>query len=92
MRLKERYDIIHAVIMDGPGAEMQKMIDSGLVWKLEGAMGRAAMDALRMGMCVLPPEVQSDYYGSPIPSYPLVAEGSPGSVGLAEDYFDLEEE
>lgn len=91
MRLKDRYDIVHAAIMDGPNAEMQRMIDGGLVWKLEGAMGRAAMDALRMGACVLPSEVQSDYWGSPIPSYLLVADNSPGSVALAEDYLDLGE-
>lgn len=84
--LKERYESVHAAILDGPNADLQGLIDSGLAWRLEGFVGRSAMDALRVGACVLPPEPAEDYYGSLVPSYLMVADapGSPGSVANAE--------
>ena len=86
--LAERYESVHAAIMDGPNAELQGMIDSGLAWRLEGFVGRQAMEALRAGACVLPPDVQQDFYGTPVPSYLIVSDevGSPGSVANAEAY------
>lgn len=86
--LKSRYESVHGSIMDGPYSGLQNMIDKGLAWTLEGAIGRSAMSALRAGACVLPPEPRTDYYGSLVPSYEMVkdAVGSPGSVANAEAY------
>jgi hypothetical protein len=88
MELQERYESVHAAIMAGPNSGLQGLIDSGSAWRLEGALGRAAMDALRAGACVLPPTPQPDAYGSLTPSYELVEDrvGSPGSVANAEAY------
>jgi hypothetical protein len=91
--LKERYEDVHAAILDGPNAELQELIDSGLAWRLEGFTGRMAMAALTDGACVLPDEVHSDYWGSSVPSYKVVKDevGSPGSVANAEAYRDDQE-
>lgn len=88
MTLEERYEAVHQAILDGPNAELQEWIDSGTAWLLEGAVGRAAMDALRAGACVLPPERHRDYYGNTVPSYLDVQDeaGSTGSVANAEAY------
>ena len=87
--LKKRYESVHAAIMAGPSSGLQGMIDSGSAWLMEGALGRAAMDALKAGACVLPPQPGLDYWGTMVPSYALVkdAVGSPGSVANAEDYM-----
>ena len=83
--LKERWEAVHAAILAGPEAELQKLIDSGLAWRLEGFTGRRAMDALRDGACGLPPERHEDYWGGTVPSHAdiLDEDGSPGSVANA---------
>jgi hypothetical protein len=88
LSLKERYESVHAAILDGPSAELQELIDSGLAWRLEGFTGRMAMAALTDGACVLPDTPQTDYYGGMVPSYDFVKDevGSPGSVANAEAY------
>lgn len=86
--LEDRHAAVHAAIMAGPNAELQGWIDSGTAWKLEGHVGRTAMDALRDGACVLPEEPQRDYWGNQVPSYKMVSDrvGSPGSVANAEEF------
>lgn len=59
--------------------ELQSMIDSGQAWKMEGSYGRMAMYALERGMCMLPKESHSDYYGNRVPSRDEVPSGSKGS-------------
>lgn len=88
--LKERYEAVHAAIMEGPNSGLQGLIDSGLAWTLEGALGRSAKRALDSGACVLAAEPQHDYYGSLVPSYEMVKDipGSPGSVANAESFLE----
>jgi hypothetical protein len=90
MTLQERYETIHASIMDGPNAELQAWIDTGTAWLLEGHVGRTAIDALKDGAAVLPPVRHHDFYGSTVPSYLDVDDevGSPGSVANAERWSD----
>jgi hypothetical protein len=64
---------------------LQGLIDSGLAWRLEGAVGRAAMDAIRSGACVLGKEPFTDYWGNRIPSRYEVEPGTKGS----EDYAKM---
>jgi hypothetical protein len=86
--LQERYERVHAAIMAGPSSGLQGMIDNGSAWLMEGALGRAAMDALKSGACVLPPKPGLDYWGTMVPSYEFVKDvvGNPGSVANAEAY------
>lgn len=68
-------------------AEMQAMIDSGIVWKFEGSYGRHAMDLLRSGACFLPKKPSRDYYGNYIPSRDQVKAGTAGSYQNSVDYY-----
>ena len=82
------YKTIHKLIMSGLYADLQSSIDSGLCWKLEGSFGRAAMEALESGACILGKEPQKDYYGNIVPSYNQVAKGSKGSLERAFEYYN----
>jgi hypothetical protein len=42
---------------------MQRAINSGMAWKMQGSYGRAAMEALESGACMLGREAQRDYWG-----------------------------
>ena len=63
-------------------SEMQNLINSGEVWKFEGSMGRAAMEALRSGACYLPDNPTFDYYGNRIPAR---GELKPYTMGTLEN-------
>lgn len=69
-----------------PGYSLQDLIDTGAAWRLEGSAGRAVMDALRTGECVLPEVRRIDAYGNTVPSRHDVLDevGSPGSVANHE--------
>lgn len=68
-------------------SEMQSLIDSGLVWKMEGSMGRTAMDLLKCGACMLPKVSFKDYYGNHVPSRLEVKAGTTGSYQNSVNYF-----
>lgn len=68
-------------------AEMQHLIETGLAWKMEGAIGRSAMDLLKSGACFLPKEPHRDYYGNRIPSRDEVKKGTTGSLQNAIKFF-----
>jgi hypothetical protein len=59
---------------------MQRMINDGSCWKMEGSIGRMAMDYIHAGLCVLGEEGHSDYYGNYVPSRTEVEEGAVGSI------------
>jgi hypothetical protein len=67
--------------------ELQQLINSGIAWKLEGSIGRAAMDALRSGACMLPNSVHYDYYGNRIPSVDEVEKGTTGSIENMKKFY-----
>jgi hypothetical protein len=81
------YEQIHKFILENGHSELQVMIDNGNAWKLEGFAGRSAMDALKVGACILTETPSSDYYGNRIPSYTEVAPGSIGSLELAIKFY-----
>lgn len=58
---------------------LQESINSGIVWKMEGSQGRAAMHALECGICMLPKEPKFDYYGNKIPSRDWLQKGTKGT-------------
>lgn len=60
-------------------ANMQELIDSGMAWKLEGSVGRAAMGLIDSGQCMLGEESHTDFYGNVVPSRTDVMPGTKGS-------------
>lgn len=76
----------------------QESITTGLVWKMEGSAGRAAMDLLEAGICMLPKERLKDYWGSTVPSRDDLEPGSKGTFkncaefwGDPDNYENMEE-
>ena len=63
---------------------LQRRIDDGSIWQLEGSAGRAAMDAIHSGKCCLGPTGHRDYWGNYVPSRDEVKPGTPGSL----EYMD----
>jgi hypothetical protein len=57
----------------------QGLIDSGMAWKLEGSVGRTAMDLIEQGLCTLGEEGHRDYWGNYVPSKHEVQPGTKGS-------------
>ncbi len=68
-------------------SNMQSMINTGIVWKMEGTMGREAMSLLNSGACMLPKESKLDYYGNRIPSRYDVKSGTAGSFKNSVRYY-----
>lgn len=67
--------------------DLQESINSGQCWKMEGSVGRRAMEALEAGVCMLGEEGCYDYYGSYVPSRHEVKEGTKGSVENASNFW-----
>lgn len=63
---------------------LQELIDSGMAWRLEGYVGRAAMRAIEDGECVLGEVGHKDYWGNYVPSRYEVEAGTKGSVEYAQ--------
>ena len=59
---------------------MQYMINSGQAWQMEGSIGRAAMDLLESGACMLPLTPYRDAYANRIPSRDMLQAGSTGTL------------
>jgi hypothetical protein len=68
--------------------EMQGLINSGQVWKFEGAYGRAAMNDLERGACMLPKEMRIDYYGNEVPSRDVLEKGSKGTYHNCKRFWE----
>lgn len=67
--------------------EMQNNINSGLCWKLEGSYGRAAMQYLEAGACMLPKVQRKDAYGNLVPSRDNLKKGTKGTYHNAVKYW-----
>jgi hypothetical protein len=70
--------------------ELQEWINSGIAWKMEGSVGRAAMAALESGECMLPKQANFDYYGNRIPSRDELKKGSKGTYQNAVKFWSEE--
>jgi hypothetical protein len=76
---------IYTIEQDGTETELeyyesiQRAINSGMAWKMQGSYGRAMMDAIKSGYCLLGHTRTQDYYGNTIPSRDDVEEGTKGS-------------
>lgn len=67
--------------------EMQELINSGMAWKLEGSIGRSAMDALESGACMLPLVLRMDYYGNKVPPRNVLKAGTKGTIQNSQRYW-----
>lgn len=62
--------------------EAQKLINSGLAWKLEGSVGRSCMELIEEGLCKLGKVGHYDFYGNYVPSRYQVKAGTKGSLSF----------
>lgn len=70
----------YEVIENGDYASaIQQIINDGTAWKFHGSVGRAMMNAIEAGMCMLGKQPVYDYYGNRIPSRYEVQAGTKGS-------------
>lgn len=58
---------------------IQRAINSGSAWSLQGSYGRQMMDFIEAGICMLGESPARDYWGNRIPSRHEVKEGTKGS-------------
>ena len=58
---------------------IQRAINSGTAWSFQGSYGRAMMEAIKEGSCMLGRDPARDYWGNRIPSRDEVKEGTKGS-------------
>lgn len=58
---------------------LQRAINDGTAWCFQGSYGRAMMNAIEEGFCLLGRKPARDYYGNRIPSRDEVKPGTKGS-------------
>lgn len=61
----------------------QTLVNNGMAWKLEGHIGRTAMDLLEARKIGLGEEGRYDYYGTYVPSRYEVQAGTKGAAEFA---------
>ena len=70
--------------------ELQRAINSGVAWSFQGSYGRAMMDAIESGNCMLGKQPARDYWGNRIPSRDEVQAGTKGSFDFVARRFGQE--
>ena len=60
-------------------ARMQRIVNDGNGWRMEGSMGRSMMAAITAGDVMLGKKAMRDYYGNHIPARDQVEPGTKGS-------------
>jgi hypothetical protein len=68
----------------------QRLINSGAAWQLEGSIGRACMNAIESGYCILGTVGHRDYYGNYVPSRYEVKSGTKGSIAYRQHRSTME--
>ena len=67
----------------GEAKFLQKIINDGSVWSLQGTYGRHAMAAIEQGLCILGNQGFRDSYGNYVPSRNEVKGGEKGSISFS---------
>ena len=65
---------------------LQALVNSGDAWRLEGSIGRAAMNAIESGLIALGEVGHHDYWGNYVPSRSEVEPGTKGSVEYVTEH------
>lgn len=89
-RKDERIDEFDELDGEKEALAMQKLINSGAAWHLEGATGRAAMEMIKAGVCMLGVEGHKDYWGNYVPSRYEVKAGTKGSYDFVVEHQGVE--
>jgi hypothetical protein len=58
---------------------LQRVINDGSIWHMEGSAGRNAMDAIKMGYVMVGVEARKDYWGNTVPARSMLEAGSFGT-------------
>lgn len=75
---------------DAQAAELQLLINEGQ-WSFEGSIGRAMMQAINEGVCVLGPHPAYDYWGNRIPARSEVIPTTKGGIVYAYNMLTYKE-
>jgi hypothetical protein len=67
---------------------IQSLINTGDIWKMEGSMGRYAMELLTTGACMLPKKAYRDFYGNRVPSRDELVNGSKGTYNNSVRFYE----
>ena len=67
---------------------IQRAINSGM-WSMQGSYGRAMMDAINDGKCLLGLKDAKDYWGNTIPSRLHVKDGTKGSWDYVKEHSGM---
>jgi hypothetical protein len=65
---------------------LQRQINEGVIWKLQGSMGRTAMDAIKAGNCMCAKVPCKDYWGNTVPSRDML---QPGTFGTEQYVINI---
>lgn len=66
---------------------LQRAINDGTAWCFQGSCGRAMMNAIEEGYCMLGRKPAHDYYGNRIPSRDEVKPGTKGSYDYVANRY-----
>ena len=69
---------------------IQRLINTGMAWRLEGSIGRECMRAIEAGCTMLGTEAIRDYYGNIIPSRYDVVAGTKGSFDYVVERMGMD--
>jgi len=84
MKIKD----IRTIQQDMGYAPIQRLIDNGTAWQMEGSTGRLAMSMLKSGACFLPKKAFYDAYGNKVPSRDELQEGTTGTIQNSINYYN----
>ena len=73
-------------------SDIQDMINNGNAWHMEGSYGRAAMELLESGACMLPEVKRRDAYGNTVPSRNDLKPGTKGTLLNSQNFWTKVEE
>ena len=69
---------------------IQRLINSGMAWLMEGSIGRACMRAIEAGACMCGTEAKRDAYGNVVPSRYEVKPGTKGSFDYVVERMGMD--
>lgn len=70
--------------------DMQILVNSGMAWRMEGAIGRACMAAIDAGRIMCATEARRDYWGNIVPSRYDVKAGTKGSFDYVVERMGMD--